>query len=141
MGRLSRRQFTALFASAATVFLSGCTEAFGEYLGNDQEGELLVVTTNLRIADALGGQNEYPADIGARIVVENRHPDRRQATLQATLRHDPPDGEGDEWTKSRELNLGRGVSPTIIMEFESVYQEGDKLENYEIEAAILGPGE
>jgi hypothetical protein len=141
MARLSRRQFTGLFASGAAVLLSGCTEAFGEYLGNDQEGELLVVTTNLRVADALGEEIEYPADIGARIVVENRRPDRQQATLEATLRHDPPDGETEEWTKSRELNLGRGVSPTIEMEFESVYQEDDELENFEIDARIIEPGE
>jgi hypothetical protein len=137
MGRLSRRQFTGLFVSGATVLLSGCTEAFGEYLGNDQEGELLVVTTNLRVADALGDGTEYPADITARIVVENRRPDRQQATLEATLRHEPPDGESEEWTKTRELNLGRGVSPTIEMAFESVYEERDELENYTVEAEIV----
>lgn len=141
MGRLSRRQFTGLLASGATVLLSGCTEAFGEYLGNDQEGELLVVTTNLRVANALGDDIDYPGNIAARIVVENRRPERQQATLEAILRHDPPDGEPEEWTKTRELNLGRGVSPTIEMAFESVFEEGDKLENYEIEAAILEPDE
>ena len=138
MGRLSRRQFTGLFASGVAVLLSGCTEAFGEYLGNDLEGELLVVTTNLRVADALGDA-EYPATISARIVIENRRPDRQQATLEATLRHDPPDGETEEWTKTRELNLGRGVSPTIEMNFESVYENGDELTNYAVEAEIVEP--
>ncbi|MEF8938089.1 hypothetical protein [Halobacteriaceae bacterium SHR40] len=141
MGRLSRRQFTGLLASGATLLLSGCTEAFGEYLGNDQEGKLLVVTTNLRVTNTTGDETEYPADIAARIVVENRRSERQQATLEAILRHDRPAGEPEEWTNTRELNLGRGVSPTIEMLFESVFEEGDKLENYEIEAAILGPGE
>lgn len=140
MGRLSRREFTGLLGSAAAVSLSGCTEAFGEYLGNDQEGEFLVVTTNLLHSPGYRWEDaQYPDDIVARIAVENRRADRQRATLEATLTNDPPDGESEEWTKTRELNQSRGSSPTIVMIFDSVYEDGDDFDNYEIEARIVEP--
>jgi len=138
----SRRQFTGLLASAAAAGLSGCVEAFGQYLGNDQEGEFLVVTTDLLHAPGYRWEEAaYPEDIVARIAVENRRSERQRATLEATLRHDPPDGEAEKWTQSMELNEGRGVSPTIVMIFENVYEEGNSFDDYEIDAEIIEPGD
>lgn len=141
MRRPSRREFTGLTATALTAGLGGCLDTVGGYLGNDESGEFLVVTADLVHSPGYRWEAaSYPEDVVARIAVENRRSSRQRALLVATLHYDPPDGEAIEWTLTRELNEGRGVSPTLTFIFEDVYEESRSFEHYEINARIVEEG-
>lgn len=139
----SRRRYLALASGGLAVGLAGCTDAIADYLGSEDEGEFLVVSTTLSHSPGYRLESaEYPEDIVARISVENRLPSRQQGTLEIELRYDPDDGEGEVWTLTDELDTPRGVSPTLTYVFESAYQPGSTFpDDYEVSARIVQKSE
>lgn len=138
MNMPSRRELLAVSASAAAVSLSGCLDAFAKYLGSEQEGELVVALTNLRRPTGNSGSPGTPADIVARVDVENRRPDRVTGRLEMELRY-VPDGEAEnQWTKSEQLDVQGGISPQNQYVFESAYQPESAVPgDYELDAKIV----
>lgn len=138
MKRPSRRELLALSASGVAVSLSGCLDAFADYLGADAEGELVVALTNLRQPTGTDGSPGTPADIVARIDIENRRPERMTGRLEMELRY-VPDGETEQrWPKTTQLDIKGGISPQLQYVFESAYQSGSTVpDDYEIDAEIL----
>jgi hypothetical protein len=136
----SRRRYLALASGGLAAGLAGCTDAIADYLGSEEEGEFLVVSTTLSHSPGYRlDEAEYPEDILARVSVENRLPSRQQGTLEIELRYVPDDGEGEVWTLTDQLDTPRGVSPTLTYVFESAYQPGSEFpDDYEISAEIVG---
>lgn len=135
----SRRRFLTLASGGLAVGLAGCTDAIADYLGSEEDGEFLVVSTTLSHSPGYRVEGaEYPDDIVARVSVENRLPSRQQGTLEVELRYEPDDGEDEVWTLTDELDTPRGVSPTLTYVFESAYQSGSTFpDDYEISAEIV----
>lgn len=140
MTNCSRRQLLGAASAVGTVSLAGCLDTVGEYLGSEEEGEFLVVGTDLVHAPGYRWEAAtYPDDIVVQVAVENRRASRQTATLVVTLRYDPPDGETIRWEQRDELNEGRGVSPTIPVIFEDVWNPERAIEHYEVSAEIVEP--
>lgn len=134
----SRRKLLGVASAVATSSLAGCLDTVGEYLGSEQEGEFLVVGTDLVHAPGYRWEAaSYPEDVVVQVAVENRRPSRQSATLVVTLRYDPPDGETIRWEERDELNEGRGVSPTIPVIFEDVWIPDRAIEHYHVSAEIV----
>lgn len=135
----SRRRCLALASGGLAIGLAGCTDAIADYLGSEEEGEFLVVSTTLSHSPGYRLEGaEYPEDILARVSIENRLPSRQQGTLEIELRYNPDNGEGEVWTLTDELDTPRGVSPTLTYVFESVYQPDSEFpDDYEISAEIV----
>jgi len=131
MTGLSRRQFVGLAGATAVAGLAGCTDAGGE------EGEFLVVTEDLAPGEGSRYEGATENDIVARIGIENQRNERQRATLESELRYEPPNGETETWVKTEELDEGRGVSPTVVLVFEDVYDEGNDFEDYVIDSQII----
>lgn len=138
MNRPSRRELLALSASGVAVSLSGCLDSFAEYLGADVEGELVVALTNLRRPTATDSSTGTPADIAARVDVENRRSEAMTGRLEMELRY-VPDGETEQrWRKTDQLEVQSSVSPQLQYIFEAAYQPGSTVpDEYELDAEIL----
>lgn len=134
----SRRELLAASAAGAAVSLSGCVDAFAEYLGADVEGEFVVALTNLRRPTEGSTSPGTPADIAARVDLENRRPERLSGRLEMELRY-VPDGETEQtWTKTDDLEVRGGVSPQRQYVFEESYQSGSIVpDDYEFDAEIV----
>jgi hypothetical protein len=134
----SRRELLGLAASGVAVSLSGCLSSFAEYLGADQEGKFVVALANLRRPSGTGNSPGTPADIDARVDVENRRSERARGRLEMELRY-VPNGETEQtWTKSDQLDVQRGRSPQKQYIFESAYQPGSVVPgDYELDAEIV----
>lgn len=127
----ARRRFLALAGSAGLAGLAGC----GELFTPEDEGEFLVVNTNL--AHSPGFEHHgasYPEDIVARVTVENGRANRQQGLLELQLRHEE---SGETWEKSDDLDVRGGISREFTYVFESAYIEGsDVVQEYEISGDI-----
>lgn len=139
MERSSRRRFLALAGGGFAAGIAGCTDSVAEYLGPEDEGEFLVVSTTLshspgsRLAEA-----EYPDDIVARVTVSNRRATRERGRLEMELRYAPEDGDGQMWRKTDEVELTGGASLVPTYLFESVYQSGSEFpDDYEFTAEVI----
>ena len=138
MNTPSRRELLAVSASVAAVSLSGCVDAFAEYLGADVEGKFVVALTNLRRPTGESDSPGTPADIAARVDLENRRPERVSGRLEMELRY-VPDGDTEQtWTKTDDLEIRGGVSPQKQYIFEDAYQPGSLVpDDYEFDAEIV----
>jgi hypothetical protein len=134
----SRRELLGVAASGAAVSLSGCLSSFAEYLGADQEGSFVVALANLRRPSGNDGTKGTPADIVARLDLENRRPERAQGRLEMELRY-IPDGETEQmWSLTDQLDVRRGVSPQKQYVFKSAYQAGSAVpKDYDLDAEIV----
>ncbi|WP_336327795.1 hypothetical protein [Halovenus sp. HT40] len=138
MRRPSRRELLAVSASAAAVSLSGCLEAFAKYLGSDVEGKLVVSLTNLRRPTGTSGTPGTPADIVARVDIENRRPERATGRLEMELRYIRDGTTEQSWTKSEQIDVQSGISPQKRYVFEDAYQRGSAVpDDYELDAEIV----
>lgn len=138
MTELTRRKLLGTVGAAGVAALSGCLDPVANYLGADQEGELVVALANIRRPTADGTGPGTPADIVARIDIENRRPERVAGRLEMELRY-VPDGEVENrWQKTDELEYDRGISPQPLYVFESAYQPGSQVPgDYELDAKIV----
>lgn len=136
MTQPSRRRALALAGGTVLTALAGCTEAVSEYLGSEEEGEFLVVSTSLNHSPGYRIEKaEYPDDIVARVSIENRRPTRQQGRLELELRYVP---ESRTWHMTDDIDVTGGVSPTYTYVFESAYQpESEVPDDYEISAEIV----
>lgn len=133
----SRREILAVAVSGVAVSLSGCVDAFAEYLGADQEGKFVVALTNLRRPTA-NSPKGTPADIVARVDIENRRPERVKGRLEMELRYAPEGTAEQTWTKTDQLDVRRGISPQKKYVFQSAYQPGSAVPGaYELDAEIV----
>lgn len=134
----SRRELLAVSASAAVVSLSGCVDAFARYLGSEEEGKFVVSLTNLRRPTGTGGSPGTPADIVARVDIENRRPERVRGRLEMELRYIPDGTTEQSWTKSEQLDVQSGISPQKKYVFQDAYQSGSAVpDDYELDAEIV----
>lgn len=128
MGRVSRRRWLAVFGSGVAGAIAGCS---------DEEPEFLV--TNTQLIHRQGDDRfDYPEDVLVRIAVENGKANRQEGTLQITLTHDPGTGGEDveEWTQEDEISLGQATSKQLHYRFRDVFDPGNDIENYTIDAQI-----
>jgi hypothetical protein len=114
-------------------------EPVRKYLGADEEGEFLVVSSYLSHTPGPRLERaEYPDDIVVRVTIENRRPNREQASLEMELQYLPDDSEPKMWTKTDEVDVSGGVSPTLTYVFKSAYQtESEVPDDYEISAELV----
>lgn len=138
MTALTRRELLAATGATVAASLSGCLDAVGNYLGGDEEGDLVVALTNIRRPTADGSGPGTPDDIVARIDIENRMPESVSGRLEMELRY-VPNGETERrWTLTDELEYERGISPQPLYVFESAYQPGSQVpDDYELDAEIV----
>lgn len=138
MTRPTRRELLATVGATGAASLSGCLDAVGNYLGADQEGGFVVALTNIRRPTPDGSGPGTPADIVARVDIENRRPERVRGRLEMELRY-VPNGEVEKrWTLTDELEYDRGISPQPLYVFESAYQPGSQVpDDYELDAEIV----
>ena len=121
----SRRRVLALVGTAATVGLAGC----------GAEAEFLV--TDIQPIHRAGDDRfDYPEDILYRISIENTGPDRAEGTLEMTLTHDA-DSETQTWSKQDEVSVSRGTAARKTYVFENVFEEGNDIDNYSLDAEIV----
>lgn len=134
----SRRELLAVSASAVAVSLSGCVDAFARYLGSEEEGTFVVALTNLRRPTGVDNGGGTPADIAARVDIENRRPERVTGRLEMELRYVPAGETEQSWTKTDQLDVRRGISPQKQYVFEDAYQSGSVVPgDYEFDAEIV----
>lgn len=138
MKRPSRRKLLGVSASALAASLSGCLDAFANYLGSEEEGEVVVALTNLRRPSGASGGAGTPADIAARVDVENRRAERVSAQLEMELRY-VPEGETEQrWTKRDNLEIRGSISPQNQYIFADAYQSGSTVpDDYEFDAKVV----
>lgn len=122
---VDRRRFL-VFAAGCTLALAGCAS---------QEAEFLV-TDIQRIHQPGHEMFDYPEDILYRVSIENTGPSRQEGTLELTLIYDPESGTRETWEQSAEISLSRGTSVQREFVFENVYEEGNKIETYQLDATI-----
>jgi hypothetical protein len=120
-----RRRVLALAGTAVTVGLAGC----------GAEAKFLV--TNIQPIHRPGDDRfDYPEDILYRVSIENTGPDRAEGTLDMTLTHDAGN-ETETWSKQQEVSVSRGTAALKMIVFENVFQEGNDIDNYSLEAEIV----
>lgn len=124
---LRRRRLLTLAGATATAVLAGCADAEGEFL----------VTNTQRVHRRGDDRFEYPEDILYRVSIENRGPNREEGRLDLTLVHDPADGGRETWSKTDEISLSRGASVQEVYIFENVFEEGNDIEDYSLEAELV----
>lgn len=61
--------------------------------------------------------------------------------IDAKLRYEPENGEPIVWTETKELEIGPGVAPELIVIFEDVWEEGREFEEYDITAEVVQEAE
>ena len=122
-----RRQFLGVVGTTALTAVAGCL---------DQPTEFLVTDTVIIHVD--GYQYfDYPEDISVRVEIDNTTPDRQEGILVATLQR--TDGNGDvleSWTKRQEVSLSRGTNQRETLVYEDVFDTGDDIDNYRMQAHI-----
>lgn len=123
---VGRRRFLIL-ATVSTVGLAGCAS---------QEAQFLV-TDIQRIHQPGHDVFDYPEDILYRISIENTGPSRKEGRLELTLVYEPDSGQGETWERSEQISLSRGTSVQREFVFENVYEEGNDIEAYDLEATIV----
>lgn len=135
----SRRRFLTLASSGLALSVAGCTETVADYLGPEDDGEFLVVSTTL--SHSPGSRIEaatYPDDIVARVTVSNRKASRAAGRLEMELRYVPESGDGKSWQKTDDVALTGGVSQVPTYLFESAYQSGSEFpDDYEFSAELI----
>ncbi len=138
MQRATRRQFLGAASGSVAIAMAGCTGAFDSNLGTDEPEEFVVASTDLVHAPGYRWEEAtYPEDIVARVVVENQQPQQAEAVLEATLYHEPANGEAEQWEERKDIGGGGGVSPTVILIFEDVYEDGNQFEDYDLETTLV----
>jgi hypothetical protein len=71
------------------------------------------------------------------VSIENSYGERREGTLAMTLRHDPGgDRAASTWQKTVAIELPQGTSTIQQFVFEDVFEPGNDIANYSLEAAI-----
>jgi len=123
----TRRQALAL-GCGAFVALAGCA---------DEETAEFVVTNVQPIHRAGDDRFDYPEDILYRVSIENTGPNRQEGRVEMTLTYDPEDGEGETWSKTDDISLGRGRAVRQEYVFENVYVEDRDIDDYTFEAEIV----
>jgi len=107
----SRRAVLAATTGALAASLAGCTEEGSFHASNavviHREGD---------------DWYDYPEDVGVRATVENTTPNRQSGVLEVTLRR--TDGDG-EWTRERDVDIGRGSTTSLNVVFEDVADSSD----------------
>lgn len=127
---VTRRRLLTLGAVAVTVGVAGCA---------DHEAEFLVTDTQ-RIHQPGDDRFDYPKDILYRVSIENTGSSSESGRLEMTLVYDPPDGDSRSWEKSDEISLSRGTSVQQEYVFEDVFETGNDIEEYSLEAQLLQDG-
>lgn len=127
MQALRRRHLLALVAGGG---LAACVEAKAEFL----------VTKSQRIHRPGDDRFDYPQDILYRVSIENTGPNRQEGRVEMTLTYDPGDREGETWSKTDSISLGRGRAVRKEYVFENVYREPRRIEDYSFEASIVQDG-
>lgn len=134
----TRRDLLAATGAAGVASLSGCLDAVGDYLGSNEEGDLVVALANIRRPTADGTGPGSSDDIVARIDIENRRPERVAGRLEMELRYVPDGQVQQRWQKTDDLEYDRGISPQPLYVFESAYQPGSQVPgDYELDAEIV----
>jgi hypothetical protein len=122
-----RRRLLALAGGALVAGVAGCAE---------QEAEFLVTDTR-RIHQEGGRTYDYPEDILYRVSIENTGPNREEGRLELTLEYDPGEGAGESWSKAEDISLSRGTATRREFVFESVFEPGNDIEDYRLQAEIV----
>jgi hypothetical protein len=128
MTLVSRRRFLGVFSTWLALAIAGCS---------DEEPEFLVTNTQL-IHRQGDNRFDYPEDVLVRVAVENGKANRQDGTLRITLTHDPGTGEEDveEWTQEDEISLGQATSKQLHYRFRDVFDPGDGIANYAVDAKV-----
>jgi hypothetical protein len=121
MQTLSRRQYLTALGGTGTLLLAGCVD--------DEEPEFVVTDTAFSIYEA--------SDMDVLVTVENGYLDRRTGTIEVTVRHEPENGETEQWRQTEELELSGGTEIQRNFLFEDIYEEGIDLADYDVSAQLL----
>lgn len=122
-----RRQFVGFAGTTVLALVAGCLNQPTEFLVTDtvvihQEGER---------------HYDYPEDVSVRIGIDNTTPERQDGTLVATLERTDGDGKVlESWTKRQDISLSRGTNQREILVFENVFDTGDDIDNFRMQAHI-----
>lgn len=122
-----RRRFLLLVGTTASVGFAGCADHEAEFLVTDMQ----------RVHRSGDDRFEYPEDILYRVSIENTGPEREEGRLELTLVHDPDGGERETWSKTDDISLSRGTSVQKEYIFEDVFEDGNDIEDYSLDAEIV----
>lgn len=129
MALQSRRRYLALVCGGFLAGgLAGCS---------DQESEFVVTNTQLVHRDG-DDRFDYPDDVLVRVTIENSFAERQEGTLELTLIHHPggDDSREETWEKRDQISLPQGTSTIRRYVFEDVFEPGNDIGDYTLEATI-----
>lgn len=121
----SRRQYLTALGGVGTLLLAGCV--------SDEEPEFLVTDTAFSIRES--------GTMDVQVTVENGYLDRRSGTIEVIVRHEPGNGESEQWRQTEELELSGGTEIRRHFLFENIYESGIDLADYDISAQLLDTDE